>query len=104
MTREERQKVYDEAEQLWGKVAQYDQCIEEMAELTIAINKYKRHFLYNEEMDNKKVLDNLVEEIADVKMCIEQMSAYVGEENVERVLEEKMQKFLGQIEKMKSNK
>ena len=102
MTREERQKIYDEAEQLWGKIAQYDQCIEEMAELTIAINKYKRHFLYNEEMDNKKVLDNLIEEIADVKMCIEQMSAYVGEENVDRVLEEKMQKFLGQIEKMKS--
>ena len=102
MTREERQKVYDEAEQLWGKVAQYDQCIEEMAELTVAINKYKRHTLYNEEMDNKKVLDNLIEEIADVKMCIEQMSAYVGEENVERVLDEKMEKFIGQIQKMKN--
>ena len=102
MTREERQKVYDEAEQLWGKVAQYDQCIEEMAELTVAINKYKRHVLYNEEMDNKKVIDNLIEEIADVKMCIEQMSAYMGEENVDNVLEQKMQKFLGQIEKMKN--
>ena len=41
-TREERQKIYDEAEKEWGLVAQYDQAIEEMGELIVAINKYKR--------------------------------------------------------------
>lgn len=104
MTREERQKVYDEAEKLWGKVAQYDQCIEEMGELIVAINKYKRKVLYGEYPNKKEILDNLVEEIADVKMCIEQMSAFVGEENVERVLDQKMKKFMGQISEMKNKK
>ena len=102
MTKDERLKVYKQAEELWGKVAQYDQCIEEMGELIVAINKYKRKVIYGEYKDNQKIIDNLIEEIADVKMCIEQMSYFVGDDNVERVLDQKMQKFMGQIEQMKN--
>ncbi len=104
MTKDERLKVYKQAEELWGKVAQYDQCIEEMGELIVAINKYKRKVIYGEYKDNQKIIDNLIEEIADVKMCIEQMSYFVGDDNVERVLDQKMQKFMGQIEQMKNAK
>ena len=104
MTKDERLEVYRQAEELWGKVAQYDQCIEEMGELIVAINKYKRKVIYGEYKDNQKIIDNLIEEIADVKMCIEQMSYFVGDDNVERVLDQKMQKFMGQIEQMKNAK
>ncbi len=104
MTKDERLEVYKQAEELWGKVAQYDQCIEEMGELIVAINKYKRKVIYGEYKDNQKIIDNLIEEIADVKMCIEQMSYFVGDDNVERVLDQKMQKFMGQIEQMKNAK
>ena len=48
-TKEERLKVYDEATKLWGLVAQYDQCVEEMGELIVAINKYKRKVVLVEE-------------------------------------------------------
>lgn len=107
MTREERQKIYDKAEELWGLIAQYDQAVEEMGELIVAINKYKRKCLYGEYKDNNKVIENLIEEIADVKMCLEQLEAYAGKENVERVFEEKLQKLQGQIvemSKIKQNK
>ena len=104
MQKEERLKIYNEAEQLWGKVAQYDQAIEEMAELIVAINKYKRKCLYGEYKNNKAVEDNLIEELADVSMCLEQLRSYMGEEKVDKKLDEKMQKFLGQIEEMKKNK
>lgn len=100
MTKEERKKIYDKAEELWGLVAQYDQAIEEMGELIVAINKYKRKCLYGEYNGNSKIIDNLIEEIADVKMCIEQLEGFVGEANVERVLDQKMQKFMGQIAEM----
>lgn len=100
MTKEERLEIYKTAEKLWGKVAQYDQAIEEMGELIVAINKYKRKCLYGEFKNNKEVEDNLLEEIADVTMCLEQLRTYVGEENVERRLDEKMQKFMGQIKEM----
>ena len=39
LTHEERLKIYDEATELWGLVAQYDQCVEEMAEMIVAIKK-----------------------------------------------------------------
>lgn len=102
MTKDERLQVYKQAEELWGKVAQYDQCVEEMGELIVAINKYKRKVIYGEYKNNQQILDNLIEEVADVKMCIEQMCYFVGEDNVERVLEQKMKKFQRQIDEMKS--
>ena len=104
MTKEERLKVYDEATNLWGLVAQYDQCIEEMGELIVAINKYKRKVIHGEYDQNNEIVANLIEEIADVSMCIEQMKYFVGEEKVDEVFEKKMQKFLGQIEYMKNKK
>ena len=104
MTKEERLKVYDEATKLWGLVAQYDQCVEEMGELIVAINKYKRKVIHGEYDKNNEIVANLIEEIADVSMCIEQMKHFVGEKNVDEIFEKKMQKFLGQIEFMKNKK
>ena len=48
MNKQERKVIYDKAEELWGLIAQYDQAIEEMGELIVAINKYKRKCLYGE--------------------------------------------------------
>ena len=76
LTHEERLKIYDEATKLWGLVAQYDQCVEEMAEMIVAINKYKRKVLYKEYQNDDKVIKNLVEEIADVSICLEQMKHF----------------------------
>ena len=107
MNKQERKKIYDKAEELWGLVAQYDQAIEEMGELIVAINKFKRKCLYGEYQENNKVIDDLVEEIADVKMCLEQLSYYVGEKNVERLLDQKMGKLQEEIaymEELKRNK
>ncbi len=103
MTYEERLKVYDEATKLWGVVAQYDQCVEEMAELIVAINKYKRKVLHGEYKDDKKIIDNLVEEIADVSMCIEQMKYFFKDYDIDGILDKKMKKFKAQIEDKKNN-
>ena len=104
MTKEERLKVYKEAEELWGLIAQYDQAIEEMGELIVAINKYKRKCLYGEYKENKKVEDNLVEEIAGVKMCLEQLEDFVGSEKVNAIFDVKMQKLQEQIKYMRELK
>jgi len=102
MTREERFKIYDEAEKEWGLIAQYDQAIEEMGELIVAINKYKRKCLYGEFAHNPKVEDNLAEEIADVKMCLEQLENYMGQEKVAKIFDLKMQKLQEEIAEMKA--
>ncbi len=101
LTHEERLKIYDEATNLWGLVAQYDQCVEEMAEMIVAINKYKRKVLYKEYQNDDKVIKNLVEEIADVSICLEQMKHFFKDYKIDEVIEQKMQKFLKEIEEQK---
>ena len=101
LTQEERLKIYDEATELWGLVAQYDQCVEEMAEMIVAINKYKRKVLYKEYQNDDKVIKNLVEEIADVSICLEQMQHFFKDYKIDEVIEQKMQKFLKEIEEQK---
>ena len=104
MTEQERLKVYEKATKLWGLVAQYDQCVEEMGELIVAINKFKRKVLYKEYKGDSKIIDNLVEEIADVSICLEQMRYFFKDHNIDEVIEKKMQKFLGQIEEMEKTR
>lgn len=101
MTREERFKLYSDAEKYWGHFAQYDQCMEECAELIVAIRKYERKALHGEYADRPEIEENLVEELADVFMCIEQLSEFMGRERFENKFEEKLQKLAGQIEKQK---
>ena len=103
MVREERLKIYKEAKEIWGLVGQYDQCIEEMAELTVALNKYKRKTLHNEYQGQDEIENNVIEEIADVFICIEEMANLFGEDKVNAAIEQKMLKFKNEIDEMKEN-
>ena len=96
MTREERNVLYKRAVEKWGEEGQLDQLIEEMAELTIAINKVKRAQKF---IAQKKegVMENFYEELADVKLCLEQMEYMFGQKNVDDMLDIKIQKFLKQL-------
>ena len=49
-------------------------------------------------------MENLVEEIADVSICLEQMRYFFKDYKIDEVIERKMQKFLGQIEQMEKEK
>ena len=94
---EKMQPYYKKAVEKWGENAQYDQTIEEMAELTIAINKLKR-MNAGEKMDGAKVKNNLYEEIADVKLCIEELEYMLGKQNIDDAMEKKTKKFLSELE------
>ena len=104
MEKNERLKIYDKADELWGRVAQYDQAVEEMGELIVAISKYKRKCLYGEYKNNSVIEENLIEELADVKMCLEQLCIFVGEDKVDEMLDEKLDKLKMQIVEMEKRK
>lgn len=97
MEKSERVKLYKWAVEKWGEEGQYDQMIEEMAELTVAINKLKRAQKYIAQ-SKEHVMENLYEELADVKLCLEQMEYIFGEDNVNRAMDEKIKKFIGQLQ------
>ncbi len=91
----------------YGYDAQSRQCIEEMAELTQAINKFWRKDLHGgygaldeDRLDEKsETYNNLIEEIADVEIMLEQMKEMLFcRDRVSEIKEEKLER---QIDKIK---
>jgi len=63
----EKEELYKEVWHLWGEDMQFDILIEEMSELTKAIIKTRRH--------HATWSPAVLEEIADVTICLEQVNA-----------------------------
>lgn len=99
MKKEERLALYEKATKKWGMQAQIDQMIEEMAELTVALNKYKRMVFYKEQKNENAVMENLYVELADVSICLEQMNGFFDEEKIEKTKESQLERFKKQVEK-----
>lgn len=90
----------------YGYDAQSRQLIEEMAELTQAINKYWRKqlscgaFPYPLE-ENSKEEKSIIEEIADVEICISQLKYLlcIKDADIDHIIEQKLNRQLERIEK-----
>lgn len=99
MNKEAIQKIA----QHYGYDAQSRQCIEEMAELTQAINKFwrKRLLRGQNELDDiafgSTEERNIVEEIADVQITLWQLE-YLLNADVEPIIEQKISRQLERIE------
>lgn len=78
----------------WGYEAQAFMAIEEMSELTKELSKQHRK---REDYDE----EDLIEEIADVLNTVEQLELYFGEEKVEKVREEKIERTKKRLAKFK---
>ena len=89
MTRDE---VAYMAVYIFGKHSQMQMAIEEMSELTKAICKYFRYPM------DKEVIENIVEEIADVQIMIDQMKMIFDDTtNIERKKRERLEKLIGEV-------
>lgn len=106
MNQEEYQNSIIEIAEHYGYDSQSRQLIEEMAELTVAINKLWRVEKF---CDRKNIMDvkgfsypevkEIIEEIADVEIMLSQIK-YLLDCN-EEVEQEKERKILRQLERMK---
>lgn len=94
MTREARDRGILEIIQHYGANIQTDKAIEEMAELTKALLKFRTD-------PSEKNLDGIIEELGDVALMISQLGIiYDCGEDVERVIDRKIKR---QIERMESD-
>ena len=75
MTEEQKKKIMQQAIDTYGADAQMLMAIEEMSELTKAICKYSRASTANDECT---AFNNLTEEIADVRIMLEQIEIIFG--------------------------
>ena len=76
--------IYRAALAKWGEEAQFDQAVEECAELIVALKHFKR---------DKVHLQQIVDELADVALMVGQLSFMLGEERVEQAIEAKLCKL-----------
>ena len=76
--------IYRAALAKWGEEAQFDQAVEECAELIVALKHFKR---------DKVDLQEIVDELADVALMVGELSFMLGEERVEQAIEAKLCKL-----------
>lgn len=68
----------------WGEEAQYDQAVEECAELITALKHLKRGRIQPEQV---------ADELADVALMVAQLSYMLGVEKVQTAIENKVEKL-----------
>jgi NTP pyrophosphatase (non-canonical NTP hydrolase) len=78
------EKLYQETLKKWGEDAQYDQAVEECAELIAALKHYRRG-----KVDQQAVID----ELADVTLMIGQLTWMFGARDVEESIKRKREKL-----------
>jgi len=78
------QTLYQATLDKWGEEAQYDQAIEECAELITALKHYKR---------GKVSKDEIIAELADVTLMIGQLTWMFGVERIDQAIGEKLKKL-----------
>lgn len=98
MTTEERRALLDRAITAYGAPAQMDMAVEEMAELTKALCKVKRVSCTAEAKD---VLENVVEEMADVQIMLDQLRI-IFHRSTEEAEEAKLERLKNRLDGRKN--
>ena len=78
------QETFRAAVETWGIDAQADMAEEEAAEFIAASKHYAR---------GKADVDELIDELADIRIMQEQLAEFIGRERVERRIQEKMDRL-----------
>lgn len=79
-----RQNILGNALMLYGNAAQIELAIEEMGELLVAINHYRRA---------RCSVEAVQEEIADVKIAMDQLAMIYGENDVAKYEKQKLERL-----------
>ncbi len=66
-----------------GEDEQFYQAMEEMAELTVALNKWRRYQKHVGGTDRDRLRESVVEEIADVELMLEQLVMFLDVDDSE---------------------
>lgn len=77
-------RLYQATLDKWGEQAQYDQAIEECAELITTLKHYKR---------GKAGAEEVIGELADVTLMIGQLSWMFGADQVDQAINRKLAKL-----------
>ena len=94
--KEALEKLYKDCVEFWGIERQVRMLQEECAELILAGSHYLR--------GRETGLANLIEELADAQLMINQIKKFVGEENVENIMDVKSDYIKEKLDSRKKEK
>jgi len=77
-------KIYQKTIEKWGKEAQYDQMIEECAELIVALKHFRR---------GKVTQQAVIDELADITLIVGQLTWMFGSEEIDKSIQKKLVKL-----------
>ncbi len=80
----EREHIYRATLEKWGEKAQYEQMVEECAELIAALKHYER---------GKIEREDLIAELADVTLMVGQLTWMLGQQEVSTAIDAKLTKL-----------
>lgn len=89
MTTIQKNQLYFEAVSKWGRNQQIDMMTEEVGELLVALNKFKRAT----DEGITEAVDNICEEIADCTIMLEQLAVIFGAQKVATQKELKLERL-----------
>jgi len=89
MIKQDLTDIYRATLAKWGEEAQYDQMVEECAELIASLKHFKRA---------KVGAETIINELADVTLMVGQLSWMFGEEQVDAAIAAKLKKLGGLLE------
>jgi len=96
------EEILKETVDKYGVIPQMDMAIEEMAELTFALQKLKRSWNLDSEAWTKIRANNVREEIADVSLMIQQLRLMFGAEGVDEWAETKLDRLKSRLKSHKN--
>jgi NTP pyrophosphatase (non-canonical NTP hydrolase) len=80
----QRKEIYQASLDTWGEDAQYDQAVEECAELIVALKHFRR---------GRIAKQAVVDELADVTLIIGQLTWMFGPAEVDAAIKQKLAKL-----------
>ena len=101
MDETKKKELYKDLIGTWGETSQLRICVEEMSELTKEICKYLRFKDNSENLETTK--KNVIEEAADVIICVEQIKCLFGEDKVDEMIDYKLKRVSKRLDEYKKN-
>jgi len=89
--------IYQKAIEVFGEDSQLEKLLEELGELTQAVQKYKQ-------TKNEETLEHLREEIADAYNMIVQVTLMFDENEIQRIRQAKLKRLKKIIDQMEERK
>ena len=87
--------ILNQATDSWGRRMQIEKMIEECGELIVALQKFK--YIYSEPppdvVDVRRMIRNVIDEIADVTIMMQQAELIFGEKEIQDVINFKMNRL-----------